>query len=90
VARSLVRRCESLARHDPTVDAIALHVDPANVPARRLYESQGYEAVTRRRDSCWQCLLGVAEQPNGLLLMIKPLRDIVLTGAGPSATAGWL
>ena len=83
IARLLVARCETLAEKDPTVDAIALHVDGRNLAARKLYESMGYTNVHKDLPSTWTCLLGITgEGPGGLLLMVKPLRDVMLTGAG--------
>lgn len=86
VAKLLVARCEELARKDPTVDAIALHVDSNNTAALSLYKAMGYLPIQRETPSPWTCLLGIAgEGPGGLLLMVKPLREVMLTGAGNPA-----
>ena len=79
IASKLVRRCEALARADGRVDAMALHVEPTNAPACKLYESLGYAAVRLGDASPWSCLIGVADTGASLQVMVKPLRDVELT-----------
>lgn len=73
VASQLVRRCEEVARGEPRVVAVALHADPNNAPAVRLYQRLGYRKVVRGDGSRWAALAGLAD-PAPLLLMVKSLR----------------
>jgi hypothetical protein len=87
VASKLIRRCEVLALQDPSIDVIALHIDPHNVAAHHLYESLGYRVIRPGSDSPWSCLLGI--NTNGALqLMVKPLRHAVAAGVGNSDELG--
>lgn len=74
-----MQRCEALARADGRIDAVALHVEPSNAPACKLYESLGYCAVRLGDQSPWSCLIGVSDTGGPLQVMVKPLRDVQLT-----------
>jgi hypothetical protein len=62
-----------MAKHDPLVDAVALHVNSVNSAGRRLYAACGYEDVDESSE--WKDLLGLNGHNSDLLLMIKRVRE---------------
>lgn len=73
IASNLVARCEAMAKDDPKVEAVALHVNSVNGAGRKLYEACGYEGVDESSE--WKELLGRNGHNSELLLMIKRVRD---------------
>jgi ribosomal protein S18 acetylase RimI-like enzyme len=60
MARRLLSAAEDLAR-DRGKEAIALHVTADNLPALRLYESEGYKEISRQRSLITAYLLNIRE-----------------------------
>jgi N-acetylglutamate synthase-like GNAT family acetyltransferase len=85
IAGKLMQRCEALARQDGSIDAIALHCDPRNLPAMHLYKELGFQTVLPNTGSPWRALCPMAQTE--YLVMVKPLRDVMLTGSGNHAEA---
>lgn len=67
----LLERCEAEARALHNI-AMALHVEPTNTAAVKLYKGCGFRMIARGDGSPWEHLVGRAAA-EGLCLMLKPL-----------------